>query len=142
MRCFVLHSRKSAAALSTVLLVGAIVVEAAVASLVASYLVSQEGLGLKLSYDATVISRSGLNDALLKVIRNGSGASAQTYQVAVENWSSDVVIAKSVLGNNDIQFVITATAAVLNKHHTTRAVVIVDSVSGLAQIESVASIVP
>ncbi len=133
---------RGAAALSTILLIGGIIVETAAAGLLASYLVSQEGLGLKLSNDATLISRAGVDDALLSIMRNGEDASARNYQITIGTWNTQVAVEKAVLLTDDTQFTITSIATVLNKKSATQAIIIVDNISGLAQIESIDDIAP
>ena len=134
------HNKSGAAALSTILLIGGIVVETAVASLVASYLVSQEGLGLKLSQDAALTARAGVEDGILYVIRGGEDAAEDTYSLDVGAWNTDVTIVKSILANNDTQFTITSSAYALNSSNVLRAIVIVDTTTGLVQVESISTV--
>jgi hypothetical protein len=59
-----------AVAISTILITGILVSEIAIAALVVSYFGSQGGLGTRVVYNASFAAQSGIEDALLKIIRN------------------------------------------------------------------------
>jgi len=128
---------RAAAALAAVLLIGGIIIETAIASLLASYLVSQEGLGTKLSRDATLVARSGANDAIMAIVREGDAVSTGSYALDVGTWTTQVQITSTALVTGDVKYTITSTASVLNKQSTITAIVIVDHTTQITQINSI-----
>lgn len=133
-------NERGIAALSTMLLIGGIVVEVATAGLLASYLVSQEGFGLKASNKAFFSAMSGINDATLMIVRNGDSISANSYNLDVDGITVSVVIAKTILLNNDSKYTIESTAIVLGKERKIQSIVIVGYTTGLVKVESVSEI--
>lgn len=125
---------KGAAALSSVILISGVVVEIALVSLLISYLSSQEGLGVRMSYAASLSARSGINDAILKIIWD-KNLGAQSYTLPVGNFSADVVIT-----DNSDRYQIDSTGTAVNKKSKMRAVVIYSGENGFIGVESIKEI--
>jgi len=129
--------RNGVAALSAILLIGGIISEVAMASLIASYLVSQEGLGKRISYEAELASNGAVEDAILKISREGDSYTPDgtPYTLSIGALNTSVSITKSVHASYSV-FTIVATTSVLNKERKAQAVVILDSTTGVSNIES------
>ena len=128
------------AALSTTLLIGGIIVEIASAGILASYLVSQEGLGLKASYSSFFVASSGAEDALLKVTRYGDTVADQDYSITVGDYTAQINITKTLLANNDSKYTITSVADIINKKRSIRAIAVVDYNTKKVSLESITDV--
>jgi len=143
-------STKSAAALSTILIVGAVVAETALAALLTSFLVSQQGAGLKNAQEAVAVARTGLDDALLRIVRDTEFApSPNPYSVAVGQREAEVLVCRELTANVSSQtcttpvlsshYEIVSIASVAGKTQRIKGVVIFDSV-GLVRVESISEL--
>ena len=61
---------KGIAALPTILLLGGIIVEISIVGAFISYLFSQSSFGIRSSEEALSLAQSGIQDAMIKIIRN------------------------------------------------------------------------
>ncbi len=135
-----LKKNNGVAALSTTLLIGGIIVEIASAGILASYLVSQEGLGLRASYSSFFVANSGAEDALLKITRYGDTVADQDYSVVVGDYTASVNISKVLLANNDSKYTITSVADILNKKRSIQAITVVDYNTKKVSLESITDV--
>jgi len=156
MKCSTLRFRThrpahAAAALSSILVVGIIVVEAAIAALVVSYLVGQQGLGLRRATQALTAARAGLDDAMLKIVRNKSFSPASPYALAIGDISVSVLVCRELMASTTAytachttslpsKYEIVSTATAVNKKSRLKAVLVFDTASGLVTVESVQEI--
>lgn len=140
--------KKAAAALSTILIVGAIVVETALAALVASYLIGQQGLGLKRAQEASLAARSGIQDALIHLLRDKDfNPSSNPYTIAVNSAAVSVLVCKELAVDFASdgcsaetlsgRYQIGSTARVSDKRSRFRATLIVATSTGLIRVESI-----
>lgn len=139
---------RGAAALSTILLVGAIVIETALAALIASYLVSQQGLGLKRSQEASFAARSGLQEGLIRLVRDKDfSPSPNPYTLLVSSTTVSILVCKELevdfspeecsASTIPGKYQVGATAQVVNKKSRIKATLLVSSSTGLVQVESI-----
>ena len=142
----IFNNKKGITAISTILLVGSLMAEIAIASLISSYLLGDEGLGLKISYQTYFTSKSGINDAILKIIRDKNIGNGE-YNLAIDNKSARVIICKNSTAYENVptcsapnlsgQYSILSISVILNKKSKIRAAVSVDDISGLVSTQSI-----
>ncbi|MFA6135915.1 MAG: hypothetical protein WC705_00965 [Candidatus Paceibacterota bacterium] len=127
-----LNNKKGVAALSAILIMGAIVVEAAIASLVASYFLNQQGLGVRLSRNASMAAKAGINDAILKVLWDKDFPSG-SYSLTLDNASTAIQITRDISGRYDIS----SEAVAVDKRSKFEAILQADNNSGFVNIDSI-----
>ena len=132
------------AALPTMLLIGGIIVEISIAGAFISYLFSQSIFGVKLSEEALSLAQSGIQDAIIKIIRNKDFSSTSGYDITIANKTAHIVVckgSKSVNGNCNIQdngkSEITSMGSILLKKRKLRATVNINSNTGEVKLESI-----
>lgn len=92
-----IKEQRGIAALIITLLVGGVVVEVAISGLVIAYFLNQSGYGASLRTEALGAARSGIDDAVLKIIRDKTvdyTTSGSPYALAVGARSATVTICK------------------------------------------------
>ena len=140
--------KTGAAAISTILIIAAIVSEIAIAALVASYFSSQSGLGIRIVYNASFAAQSGIDDALLKISRNKNFVpNPNPYSIAVGSASASVLVCANSytnVSNCDTSSVgtyeITSLGTALTKQVRMRALLYVDPTTGLITVRSLKEI--
>jgi len=135
------------AALPTILLIGGIIVEIAIAGVFISYLLSQSGFGAKLSAEALAAAQAGVQDALMKIVRDKTFSSSSGYDITVGSRNARVVVCKdsktvsSVCDTyNPGKDEITSIGAASLKKRQLQAIVNVNATSGAVEIESIREI--
>lgn len=128
-------NNKATAALPAMLFIGGIIVEIGIAGAFISYYLSQSGFGVKMSAEALAAAEAGVQDAIIKIIRNKNFTSSG-YDLAVGNRSTNVVVCKdSCSGTGKHKITSIGSAAV--KRRKIEAVVNVNSTTGEVKIESI-----
>lgn len=142
-------SLRGAAAITTILIMGIIVAEIAVAAAVASYYASQTGLGLKLVYIASFDAQSGIDDGIIKIVRNKSfNPSPNPYTLTLNAGSTQVKVCAGSTTNLSFcdtpavagTFEITSLGSYLNKQSRLRAVLYSNPSTGLVTVSSIEEI--
>lgn len=142
-------SLRGAAAITTILIMGIIVAEIAVAAAVASYYASQTGLGLKLVYIASSAAQSGIDDGIIKIVRNKSfNPSPNPYTLTLSSGSAQVKVCAGSTTNLSFcdtpailgTFEITSLGSYVNKQSRLRAVLYSDPSTGLVTVSSIKEI--
>lgn len=146
---FALHKlfsayRGGAIALSTILIVGIIVVEIAAASLLVSYFASQEGFGARLLLGAETAARFGTNEAIRRMMQGDYSATGGTFSLSVnEKVVADVIVCKDLKTvtsacdtSNEGRYEITTLGTALTKKSKMRSYVVIDETLGKVIIES------
>jgi len=137
------------AALPTILLIGGIIVEIGIAGAFISFLLSQSGFGAKLSAEAFAAAQSGIDDAMMRIVRdkNFYTGPAAPYTLTVGNRSAQVIICKDFKTVssacdtiNDGKDEITSLGSALTKRRQLRAIVNVDNNTGEVRVESIQEI--
>jgi len=140
-----------AVAISTILIIGAIVAEIAIASLVTSYLLSQGGLGVRIVYNASFAAQSGIDDALMKITRNKNINSINSYVIVVGNATASVTLCNRLTASTgsciapdpvppDGTFDVISLGTALNKQVRMRASLYADPTTGVVTIQSLREI--
>ncbi|MBI5306681.1 hypothetical protein HZB04_03820 [Candidatus Wolfebacteria bacterium] len=139
-----LRIKKGVAALPIVLLIGGIIVEIAVAGVFIAFFISQSGLGIKLSDEALTAAKSGVQDAIIKIIRNKDFSSSSGYTLAVGSRSATIIVCRDSYTvsmacdtNNVGKDEIISTGSAALKRRKLKAMVNVDSVTGEMKVISI-----
>jgi hypothetical protein len=140
------QKERGASALLIVLLIGGIILEIAVVFLFINFYLGESGFGAELSLRALGAARSGLDDALLRVIRDINLAN-QEYTLNSNNVSSLIVIcngSKTINSNCDTSNIgkieITSLGQAGTRQRKLRAFLNVNSRNGEINIESIKEI--
>lgn len=103
-----------------------------------SYYLSQSGFGVKMSAEALAAAEAGVQDALIKIVRNKNFTSSG-YDLQIGNRSANVVVCKDScagIGKHKI----TSIGSTVAKRRKIEAVVNVNAITGEVKIESVAEV--
>jgi hypothetical protein len=136
--CSKLKTKVGIAALPTILLIGGIIVEIAIAGVFIAYFLSQSGFGAKLSAEALAAAESGVQDAFIRISRDKNFVSPSPYSVSVGSRSAQI----TVLGETPLpgKKQITSLGSASIKRRQLQAVVNVDSNTGEVKVESIKEI--
>ena len=131
------------ASLPAILLLGAIIVEIAVASVFLLSYLNNSVYGTRLSNQAHSAAASGINDAVLRVILN-KDVNEESYTLAVGSAAVDVEICKDIFfpcdGSTTIaagKHQVVAIGRALTRRHRLIATLSVDASTGLVSIDSI-----
>lgn len=129
---------KGIVSLTTVLVIGTVVMETAIVGLAVSYLVGEQGLGLKMSYNASLAARSGVDDVLLRIARDKQFVitPGPSYTLTVNNFQADVTATRTILDTRYVQYSITSVGTAVNKKVKVSGTVIVDDYTGAINNQS------
>lgn len=92
--------KKGVIALPTIILIGGIILEIVLTLSLVSYLLLQSGAGSKFSAEALVYAQAGIDDAIIKSIRNNVFTSGITYQHTI---TIDIIRQASVVACKDFE---------------------------------------
>lgn len=131
------------ASLPAILMLGAVIVEVAVASVFLLTYINNSVYGTRLSNQAFVAARAGIDDAIARVILNKNLSNLE-YSLSVSGATADVSICKDIFFSCDGSATVAsgkhevvATGHALTRQHRVIAVLVVDSTTGLVTIESI-----
>ena len=130
----ILFSRRAAATLPVVLILGGIILEVtAVASFVA-FSINKSGLGERAQAEALTSAKSGAEDAIRRLIRNKDFYDSDGYNLTVGDETVTVTVTKDVpeVGKTRIE----ATSTVFLRQRVIRADVSIDSTTGEVNVLS------
>lgn len=125
------------AALPTILILGGIITELAIAAIIGGYLLINLELGNRLSEEAFSAAKSGVEDALLKIVRDRSFNN--NFSLAVGNNSATVTICKDICVGVG-KYKITAAGQAQSRHRQLEAIVVVDDTTGGVALESLTEV--
>lgn len=137
-------SRKGIASLPAILLMSAIIIEIGIASVFLLTYLNNSVYGTRLANQAFMAARSGINDAVARIILNkncGVDASCAptypgTYTITVGTATTDVSICKDTcVGSGKDQII--AIGRALTRQHRIVAIANVDPTTGMVVIESI-----
>lgn len=127
--------KKGIALLPAVLMIGIIVVELGIALTFVIYLSNLSSYGTRLSQEALYAARAGVNDAILRTIRDKNFPTiGSTYTIAIGRANVEITINKNQPDTN--QNTITAVATVLTREKTMQAILSINSVTGEISVVS------
>ena len=141
---------KGITALPLIILIGGIVLEIAITMALVAFYISESGSGARYSAEALSISQAGINDAMIKIIRNPSfntGPSSPYYLSFDNNRNAQIVVCKDyqTITNNCDTYTnnkteITSLGTVFGKNRRLRANVNINPTNGEIRIESIKEI--
>jgi len=135
-------STKAAATLLVILLIGGLVVEISIAGAFMTYYLNQSGFGVKLSEEALAAARSGIQDALIRIIRNKSSV-PDSYTLTIGSRSAEITVCKDKITNSSAcdtsipnKYEATSLGKASTKRRQVRAIFNVDATTGEVKLES------
>jgi len=123
--------------LPLVIMIGLVIVELGVAMAFLVYLSNLSSYGTRLAQEALFGSRSGINDAILRVIRDKDWSSAG-YNITVGRATVTIIVEKNVPNTN--QDKITSTGTALIRQKKLQAVVSIDPNTATVSLVSLTEI--
>lgn len=123
--------------LPLVIMIGLVIVELGVAMAFLVYLSNLSSYGTRLAQEALFGSRSGVNDAILRVIRDKDWSSAG-YNITVGRATVTIIVEKNVPDTN--QDKITSTGTALIRQKKLQAVVSIDPNTATVSLVSLTEI--
>jgi uncharacterized protein (UPF0333 family) len=131
--CFALRNRGQAT-LALVFLIGGIIVVVGVslAFIVTSFIIS--GYGFQSSNRALAVAAAGVDDAIIKLIRNKNFSAVSPYDVPVGDYTAKVSVIQNLPASGQVTIISTAAVAVYKRK--IQAVVAVDPGTGQVQLLS------
>lgn len=143
---------KGAIALPTIILIGGIILEIALTLSLVSYLLLQSGAGSKFAAEALVIAQAGIDDSIVKIIRNNRLGYPSPYQYtltvdAIRKAEIIVCYGLRITNNNcDVTKVnnnktnVISLGRVFNKNRKIEAIIDVNPNTGEIKVESIEEI--
>lgn len=125
--------QKGMAMLPLVLVVGTVMIEFGIALTFVVYMANLSGYGNRLSEEAFLAARSGVNDAVLKLVRD-KDFSTTGYNLTVGRGTAWVVVESGQPNTNQAR--ITSTGTVLTREKKLQAIISIDSSTSLINIVS------
>ncbi len=142
-KSYKLKASPGIASLPAILMLGAIIIEVAIASVFLLGYVNNSIYGTRLSNQAFVAARAGIYDGVSRIILN-KDLSNLTYPISISGANVIVSICKEIFfscdGSETVEsgkHQIVATGYALTRQHRVIAILTVDSVTGLVTIESI-----
>jgi hypothetical protein len=132
---FKTFQQKGIALLPAVLMIGTIMIELGLALTFVIYLSNLSSYGVRLSQEALYAARTGVNDAILRTVRDKNFPSGYSvYTITIGRANVEVTVNKNIPSTN--QNTIKAVATVLTRKKTMEAVISIDSNNGEVAIVS------
>ena len=126
------------AVLPTILLIGGLVVEIGIAGLFISYFLNSSGFGVKISEEALSAAKSGIDDAIIKIIRNKGSVISSPYTINIGNNSAQISVIKDLPSVG--KYEITSLGSAGLKRRRLQAIINVDNNSNEVKYESLKEI--
>jgi len=132
-----LKIRKHAfASLPVILLIGGMLVELGIAGAFVAYFLSQSGLAVRLSQDAFSAAQAGVEDALIRIVRDKNfNPSPNPYVISIGNSAVQITVCKDTCAGVN-KFQIDSLGTSLNKARKIRAIIGVNGLTGEVKLES------
>lgn len=126
------------AALPTILLVGGIIIEIAIAGILIAFILSNSGWGERLSAQALAAAKAGAEDALLKITvdKNFSAPAPDGYSFLVDNRVVKVIVIKDPAGYPSGVHQIISLGKALGRQRKLETILVVDSDTGKVDLKS------
>jgi len=124
------------ASLPVILLIGGMLVELGITGAFIAYFLSQSGLGVRLSQDALSAAQAGVQDALIRIVRDKNfNPSSNPYAISVGNSSAQITVCKDTCAGSN-KFQIDSLGTAFNKKRKIRAIIGVNNLTGEVKLES------
>ncbi len=125
--------------LPTMLLLGGIIIEIAIASAFLTYYFNITNFASRLTAEALAAARAGADDAIIRVVRNKSFYGSYSVEVANGRTAAVTVCNVTCPGLGSGQAKVTSTASVLNKKSRVEAVLTITT-DGQVAVNSIAEV--
>jgi hypothetical protein len=127
----------SQAALPTVLLIGGIITEIAIAGALVAFILSGSGWGERLSVQALAAAKAGIEDAFMKItINKDFFTSLDGYTFSVDSREVKVIVTKNLNGTDEIISI----GKALSRQRKLEGILIVNQDTGKVDLESLKEI--
>ena len=120
----------------TILMLGGLLSVIALTGSLIVYLLSGSNYGLRLSSQSLSLARTGLQDAMIRLIRNSDFISGG-YEVIIGNDRAQIKVAVLASAADFIQKEIVSVGCAVVRFHQLRSVVQIDKITGVLKILSV-----
>lgn len=134
----IFNCRKGVAALPLIIILGGLTAEIVLFVTATSYVFVNSEFGIRLSTDALLAAKAGVQDAVMKVVRNKSFTSATTT-LAVHDASVDVSVCMNACVGNGKHKVLSVGKA-QTRRKGLEAILNVDSATGEVKMESLVEV--
>lgn len=134
----IFFNQKGFSLLPTVLVTSIIIAEIGIALTFVMYMANSASYSSRLLQEAYVCAKSGIDDALLRLIRNKDFYSVDGYNLALGRCNATIKVEKDTPSQYNSQ--ITVTASVLNRQKKLQAIVSIDSDTGVVYLISLQEI--
>jgi len=132
---FKTFQQKGIALLPAVLMIGTIMIELGLALTFVIYLSNLSSYGVRLSQEALYAARTGVNDAILRTVRDKNFPSGYSvYTITIGRANVEVTVNKNIPSTN--QNTIKAVATVLTRKNHGSGIISIDSNNGEVAIVS------
>ncbi|MFA7201566.1 MAG: hypothetical protein WC099_01025 [Candidatus Paceibacterota bacterium] len=129
--------RRGVVSITTVMIIGTVIMETALVGLVVAYLVGEQGMGVRASYSATAAAESGISDVLLHIARNKDWVpSISPYTIQVGSFTVQVAVTKTPIDSRFSQYTVVATGRALTKRVQIQSIFVVDGYLGSVNQQS------
>lgn len=126
--------RRGIAVLPVMLLIGSIIIEIAIVGGILAFFASTSNLAIRASQEALFTARAGVEDALIKIVRDKDFIpSANPYTLSINSGAATTTATISIT-SPATQRTIIATSTVIHRTKTIKAKVNVDSTTGKVTI--------
>lgn len=124
------------AALPTILLIGGIIAEIAIAGVLVAFVLSNSGWGERLSAQALAAAKAGVEDALLKIAVDKNFIAPSGYSFSVDGRVAEVTIIKDPAGYPSGVHQIISSGKVFGRQRKLETILVVDSDTGKVDLKS------
>lgn len=126
------------AALPIILLVSVLIFEVAAAGTFILFISQQTGSTLRRQVEALVSAEAGINDAVIRIVRDKTFSSVSPYIITVGSWEVSVKVEKDQpsVGKHRV----TSTASAFSRGKTLQAILTVDATTGQVTADSIIEI--
>jgi hypothetical protein len=137
------NANKGIASLPAIMLMGAIIVEIAIASMFLLTYLNNSVYGTRLANQAFIAARTGINDGISRLILD-KNLDRQSYSIVTAGATADVLVCKEIFfycdGSATIstgKHQIVSTGRALTRKHRVVALITVSSTTGLVTVDSI-----
>ena len=133
--------RDGAAALPTMLVISSVIMEIAIAGAFLAFVFVRSGLAARINAEAVTVARAGVQDALLRLVRDKSASSAG-YSLSVGSYSTTVIITNPSDCTSGVagKVCITSESTVLTRRKKFQAITAADSTTGEVRVISLSEV--
>lgn len=130
--------KKGVVVLPTVLMLGGVIVVIALSGALLMYLLTSGTYGRRLSAHALAAARGGIQDGMIRVVRNSAFTASTPYEILIGPYKATVTVTTIVSGSPELLTKeIISQGSARSRHRRLRAVVEINTSNGAAKTMSV-----